>query len=102
MAKSKKRRNKKSRSDQKEQASPQPGSQSAERPQQFGWIPLWGWILIFIAPLVISEFMFYRADRMASMILFPVAWIGFWVSLMQRSGWPIIKKRDKKPDEKTK
>jgi hypothetical protein len=102
MAKSKKRRNKKPPSNQRERASPQSEAHSEEQPQQFGWIPLWGWILIFLAPLVISEFMFYMADRRASMILFPVAWIGFWVSLMQRSGWPIIKKRDKKPDEKVK
>jgi hypothetical protein len=49
--------------------------------------------LIFVVPLVLSEFMFYRVGRWPSMIIFPVAWIGLWVTLMQRSGWPILKKR---------
>jgi len=49
--------------------------------------------VIFLVPLIISEFMFYMAGRRLSMILFPVAWIGFWVAMMWRSGWPILKKR---------
>jgi hypothetical protein len=61
----------------------------------FGWIPLWGWVLIFLVPLALSEYMFYVADRTASMILFPVAWIGFWYMMMRRSGWPILKKNNK-------
>jgi len=28
------------------------------------------------------------------MILFPVVWIGFWVALLQRSGWAILKKQN--------
>ena len=90
-----KRRDKK----RKEQASPPEQRQptvvqpQAERPRKFTWIPLWGWILIFLVPLLISEYMFYVAGRTASMIVFPVAWIGFWIALMQRSGWPILKRR---------
>lgn len=68
-------------------------AQPQEKPRKFTWIPLWGWILIFLVPLLISEYMFYVAGRTASMIVFPVAWIGFWIALMQRSGWPILKKR---------
>ena len=49
--------------------------------------------MIFLVPLVISELMFYRVGREVSMILFPLAWIGFWVAMMQRSGWPILRKR---------
>ena len=60
---------------------------------KFSWIPLWGWILIFLIPLLLSEFMFYKAGRVLSMILFPIAWIGFWATVMHRSGWPILKKR---------
>lgn len=78
MTKSKKRRKK----EQEEQAS------------QFDWIPRWGWVLIFLVPLIFSEFMFYMADRRASMIIFPIAWIGFWVAMMWRSGWSILKKRN--------
>jgi hypothetical protein len=97
MAKSKKRQKKKPPS------TPRPQRQGQEeQTDQFGWIPLWGWILIFVAPLALSEFMFYRAGRTASMILFPVAWIGFWATIMHRSGWPIIKKRDEKHDDKEK
>jgi len=91
------------KSKKREKGAPYPGrnqraaSQAQEeQSRKFGWIPLWGWVLIFILPLVSSEFMFYRAGRGASMILFPVAWIGFWVALMQRSGWVILKKRKKR------
>jgi len=67
-----------------------------KRGRKFGWIPLWGWILIFIVPLVISEIMFYQVGRTVNMILFPLAWVGFWFIIMQRSGWPILKKRKEK------
>ena len=51
----------------------------------FDRIPRWGWVLIFLVPLVLSEFMFYTVGRRVSMILFPIAWIGFWGALMWRS-----------------
>jgi hypothetical protein len=92
MAKSKKRRKEKSPANPKQRTTPRTQDQE-EQPGRFGWVPLWGWILIFLAPLVISEFMFYRAGRRVSMILFPLAWIGFWVAMMQRAGWPIFRKR---------
>jgi len=63
-----------------------------DKKQPYDWIPLWGWALIFAGPLLASEYMFYRAGRTMSMILFPVAWVIFWFTLMQRSGWPILKK----------
>jgi hypothetical protein len=64
----------------------------------FQWIPLWGWILIFLVPLLVSEFMFWNVGRTFSMILFPIGWIGFWYAMMQRSGWPILKKRKSKEE----
>jgi hypothetical protein len=67
-----------------------------EKRCKFSWIPLWGWILIFIMPLVISEYMFYQVGRTVNMILFPLAWVGFWFIIMQRSGWSILKKRKEK------
>jgi len=67
-----------------------------EPPRRFSWVPLWGWILIFLAPLVLSEYMFYMVGRMVNMILFPVVWTAFWIVIMQRSGWPILKKRKHK------
>jgi hypothetical protein len=97
MAKSKKRQKKKPPSTPRTQHQGQ-----EEQSGQFSWIPLWGWILIFVAPLAMSEFMFYTAGRTASMILFPVGWIGFWITIMHRSGWPIIKKGDKKHDDQEK
>lgn len=95
MTKARKRDKKRTRQEspppeQKQPAIPQ---SPTERPRKFTWIPLWGWILIFLVPLLISEYMFYMAGRTASMIVFPVAWIGFWIALMQRSGWPILKRR---------
>ncbi|MCR4405697.1 MAG: hypothetical protein NUW24_02075 [Anaerolineae bacterium] len=86
----KKRKEQESPPDQRQPTVAQP---QAERPRKFTWIPLWGWVLIFLVPLLISEYMFYVVGRTASMIIFPVAWIGFWIALMQRSGWPILKKR---------
>jgi hypothetical protein len=67
----------------------------AEQTRSFGWIPLWGWVLIFLVPLALSEYMFYVAGRTASLVLFPLAWIGFWYVMMWRSGWSILKKNDK-------
>jgi hypothetical protein len=103
MAKSKKRQKKKPPLSQTQQTTPRTQRQHQEEQSgQFGWIPLWGWILIFFGPLALSEFMFYRAGRTVSMVLFPVAWIGFWITIMHRSGWPIIKKRDQKHDDQGK
>jgi hypothetical protein len=65
----------------------------------FQWIPLWGWALIFLVPLLVSEFMFWNVRRTSSMILFPIAWIGFWYVMMQRSGWPILKNRKSKQEQ---
>lgn len=67
-----------------------------ETSRKFGWVPLWGWALIFLVPLIISEYMFYMVGRTLNMILFPVVWIAFWVVIMQRSGWPILKNRKPK------
>jgi hypothetical protein len=66
-----------------------------EQVQPFDWVPLWGWVLVFLVPLALSEYMFYVADRTVSMVIFPLAWIGFWYVMMRRSGWPILKKNDK-------
>jgi hypothetical protein len=59
----------------------------------FEWVPLWGWVLIFLVPLIVSEIMFWNVGRIPSMIMFPIAWIGFWYVTMERSGWPIWKHR---------
>ena len=92
MAKSKKQQKKKRPSNQGQQTRPSAKDQG-EQSRKFDRIPLWGWILIFLVPLILSEFMFYRVGRWPSMIIFPLAWIGFWAAMMQRSGWPILKKR---------
>jgi hypothetical protein len=102
MSSKKKRRKKKPPSELQRQAASR--TQSQEEPEelssQYEWIPLWGWILLFLVPLALSEYMFYVADRRPSMILFPVAWIGFWVTIMHRAGWPIIKRRSDKQNDK--
>lgn len=61
--------------------------------------PLWVWALIFILPLALSEFMFYRVDRIFSMIAFPVAWVGFWWAMMARSDWAIFKQHNRKGED---
>lgn len=60
---------------------------SATTPTKTGWkrYPIWGWALIFILPLLLSEYMFYMAGRPASMVLFPIAWAGFWGTIWFRS-----------------
>jgi hypothetical protein len=62
-----------------------------EHARKYAWVPLWGWGLIFLLPLVASEFMFYMAGRLPSMVLFPIAWIGFWIAMMSRSDWAILR-----------
>lgn len=64
-----------------------------EEKRAFEWVPLWGWVLIFLLPLIASELMFWNVGKIASMILFPVAWVGFWYVTMERAGWPMLKNR---------
>jgi hypothetical protein len=78
--------------------SQEPEKEEQQTSPMFQWIPLWGWILIFLLPLLISEFMFWNVGRTFSMILFPIAWVGFWYAMMARSGWPILKKRKKETE----
>jgi hypothetical protein len=61
-------------------------------PSRLERIPLWGWILIFVLPLVSSEYMFYAAKRLFSLVAFPIAWIVFWILIMNRSGWSLFRK----------
>ena len=70
------------------------GHQEEKRPLE--WMPLWGWVLLFLLPLIASELMFWNVGKIPSMILFPVAWIGFWYVTMERAGWPMLKNRREK------
>jgi hypothetical protein len=97
MAKSKKRQTKKPSAHTQN-----PDTQPETQKDQYAWIPLWGWILIFLVPFALSEYMFYVAERRISMALFAVAWVGFWVTIMQRAGWPMIKKRGQRQNDKQK
>jgi hypothetical protein len=56
------------------------------RPQPAYWIRL----LVFLIPLIASEFMFYRIGRGWSLIVFPVAWLGYWYFQMRRGGWNVF------------
>ena len=66
---------------------------ASPRMRRFDRVPRWVWILAFLVPVGLSEFMFHMVGKTPEMILFPVAWIGFWIALMQRSGWAILKRR---------
>lgn len=68
---------------------------AARKRRRLAWMPLWGWVLLFLLPLIASEAMFYMVGRLGSMILFPLAWTGFWLAVMQRSGWEILKRGGK-------
>ncbi|MEA3376758.1 MAG: hypothetical protein U9R72_11255 [Chloroflexota bacterium] len=80
------------RSGDRERAKPKAEAQ-AETSTAFQRVPLWGWALIFLVPLIASEFMFWNVGKIPSMIIFPIAWIGFWYAMMERSGWPILRNR---------
>ncbi len=59
--------------------------------RRYTWIPRWGWVLMFLVPLLLSEYMFYRVGRSMNMILFPIAWVGFWYTLMRRDNWRVFR-----------
>ena len=60
---------------------------AAKAPARIGWrrFPIWAWVLIFVIPLVLSEFMFYQVGRTLNMVLFPIVWAGFWATIWYRS-----------------
>lgn len=70
-------------------------NESQNIPSKLEWIPFWGWILIFLLPLILSEYMFYMVKRWFSIVAFPIAWIAFWLVMMYRSNWKILKRRVK-------
>jgi len=53
-------------------------------------------MLLFLVPLLVSEYMFFRVDRWFNMIAFPLAWFGFWYTVLRRSGWVIFQRRKDK------
>ncbi len=61
--------------------------------QESEGFPVWVWWALFLLPLIASEFMFYIGGRGWSMLIFPIAWIGFWYTVMDRAGWPILPER---------
>ncbi len=69
------------------QASTDQKAAVVSKPARAGWrrLPVWGWALIFLLPLILSEIMFYQAGRALNMVLFPIVWAGFWVALWYRS-----------------
>lgn len=64
-----------------------PEATAANTPRKTGWqqLPTWAWVLVFILPLALSEYMFYMGGRTANMVMFPIAWIGFWITIWYRS-----------------
>ena len=58
------------------------------RQARTGWqqLPTWAWVLVFVLPLALSEYMFYMGGRTANMVMFPIVWIGFWTTIWYRSG----------------
>lgn len=63
------------------------GAMPDNTPTKTGWkrLPPWAWVLVFILPLALSEYMFYMGGRTANMVMFPIAWVGFWVTIWYRS-----------------
>ena len=67
-------------------ASPELKSASAKQPPRY-WVRL----MVFLIPLIISELMFLRVGKVWEVIIFPIAWVGFFYFQMKRGGWNIFK-----------
>ena len=88
---------KKNRS-RKKQAQKQP-QKSFRRPNKLAKMSLTTFLLIFFIPLILGEILLYTGGRIASMYLFPIAWVGFWAALLYTSDWaPLIKPKEQ-PDK---
>jgi len=61
--------------------------QSTVRKQPRYWIRL----SVFLVPLLLSEIMFWHAGRLWEVIIFPIAWVGFFYFQMRRGGWNVFK-----------
>lgn len=67
-------------------STPAPGPSPKRQPPRY-WIRL----AVFLVPLILSELMFWRAGRLWEIIIFPVAWVGFFYFQMKRGGWNVFK-----------
>ncbi|MCX6085881.1 MAG: hypothetical protein NTX94_05555 [Caldiserica bacterium] len=68
---------------------PKPGLSQKKQPPRY-WIRL----AVFLVPLILSEIMFWHAGSSRSlweMIVFPIAWVGFFYFQMKRGGWNVFK-----------
>jgi len=65
---------------------PVPESAPKKQPPRY-WIRL----SVFLVPLILSELMFWRAGRLWEIIIFPIAWVGFFYFQMKRGGWNVFR-----------
>jgi len=79
----------------KKQKHPSPKQQKSpyRRPNRLEKMSRLSFVLLFIVPLILGEILLYTGGRIISMYIFPLAWIGFWASLLYTNDWsPLIRR----------
>ena len=70
-----------------------------KRPNKLEKMSRLSFALLFILPFILGEILLYTGGRMASMYIFPLAWVGFWAALLYTNDWSPLIQRGKKTDE---
>ena len=100
---SKKRRSRKKQAKQAQNQPSQPQKKPREpfkRPNKLKTMSRRTFALLFFIPFILGEILLYTGGRTASMVIFPVAWVGFWAALLYTSDWAPLVKRKEQPGEK--
>jgi hypothetical protein len=63
------------------------GKRPFKRPNRLARMARWQFALIFLIPLLLAEYLFYRGGRPISMAIFPFLWVGFWAALFYANNW---------------
>jgi len=70
-----------------------------KRPNRLEKMSRLSFALLFIIPFILGELLLYTGGRIASMYIFPLAWVGFWAALLYTNDWSPLIQRGKKTDE---
>lgn len=70
-----------------------------KRPNKLEKMSRLSFVLLFFVPFILGEVLLYTGGRVASMYLFPLAWVGFWAALLYTNNWSPLIKREEQPGE---
>ncbi len=80
---------------QKNQAKQKTTQKVYKRPNKLEKMSRLSFALLFIVPFILGEILLYTGGRVASLYIFPLAWVGFWAALLYTNDWsPLIKRGD--------